>query len=592
MSRAWWIPATAGLCAAVALAPFPEPVRALAAAALVLVLPGLAWARERALVDRIAGAVWRSAVLAVPVVALARGTGADAYGVAAGALGVSLAGIFVATPRLTRSFGNVRFGLAAVLVSLVVTAWSWRDTLARPLDAHWWFAPAETAWEGRDPGRPPGRGGGWAGMQPLGDPEAGAFVLLPRGDHPYLLGPASGPVVLALRGPVGATMKVGSEVVRVESDPTVDPEEGPVPRYQERGVAGVALDLTLAAGEHLPITLSAPDESLVYVLPTPDAVWSLHGSGALRFVHYYQLLNMVEQLRWAEQLGRTRWVTDVQPPWWSWVLAGPLTLTGGGLPTTNVTLLALLLGIGAASVGLLARWAPRAPLLAWLLPALALAEHAKLLYEPGSAGLPDSLYTFAVILAISALGGPASPSYVAAGLGAQLARYPGTLLAALPALLAGRPREAGRLGLAVLVVMGLVGAGGLVSGSLGGWLETAWWETFPEHWHGESDPLVLLARIPAFLLAWLAYTGATPLLALAGWSRPVRVLAASAAAYATLLCTIDHSPSHYFLPLLHLSALACAAAAATARWGWLRVTIATLGTVGLWISIGWVPIEG
>jgi hypothetical protein len=149
------------------------------------------------------------------------------------------------------------------------------------------------------------------------------------------------------------------------------------------------------------------------------------------------------------------------------------------------------------------------------------------------------------------------------------------------------------------------GVAGWNSGALDGWLATVAWETGPEHWHGNADPTELLARVVPFYETWLAYAGALPVLvglgalavAVAGDRagpalRGARVWAGTAALYSLLLCTIDHSPSHYFLPLLHLPvvALACVSSGLPGRWA--RVALAAVAVVGLWISVTGVPVSG
>lgn len=587
---------TAGLgtvLAALAMAPLPEELRAAAGVTLLLWLPGRGLARH--LSDdpllRPALAVAVAVGAAGPVVLLARGLGLGAAGVAAGAVGLAaLSAALPAAPARALAPGPA-LGRVALGVALLATAWAWRDTIRRPLDAYWWGEGVEEGFEGGGSAGLPRPGRGWEAVQPLGGGDGQALVLRADSDHPYLSGPVDGRLVLVLRGPVGARLGAGGAEVVVEADPVVDPEEGPVPRYLEEGAAALPLDLHLGAGDRLELELSQPRESLLYVLPSAEALWELHGRGTLRFVHYYQLLNMVEQLRWARELGVSRWVTDVQPPLWTWALAGPVLLAGGGLPTTNVALLLLLGATGAATLAALVRLAPRAPLLAWTLPALALAEHAKLLYEPGSAGLPDTLYTFFVLLSVAGLT-RSGPGFVFAALGAQLSRYPGALLTGLAALFAGSARRIAALAGAVGAAALGFAAVGTVTGELPGWLETVWWETGPEHWHGEASPGVLLARVPAFYLLWLGYAGGAPLLAALAPGRAVRQLLGTAVTYSLLLCTIDHTPSHYFLPLLHLSVAAAVCATELPRSPWLRRILTIAVAAGLWISLARVAVTG
>ena len=319
-----------------------------------------------------------------------------------------------------------------------------------------------------------------------------------------------------------------------------------------------------------------------------EALWALHEAGELRFAHYYQLLNMVEQIDWADELYAERRVTDVQPPLPSYVLAGPLGVTRGDIPTTNVVLLFELLLLGVAGVRAIRAWAPAAPTPALLLPAVVTLQHARMLLEPGSAGQPDTIYTLAIVGTVTGL---ASQGYEVSGLLAQLSRYPGSLVAFVAALWAGEPRRALRMLGLVVAVAALFGLGGALSGSLGGWLDTVAWETFPEHWHGETDPAVLLGRVPRFYGLWIAYAGGLPLLAALRWPKGTRVALGTALTYSLLLCTIDHSPTHYFLPLLHLSAIAAGITSSNLRGRW-RIVIPIVGILGALAAYGYVDLEG
>ena len=293
----------------------------------------------------------------------------------------------------------------------------------------------------------------------------------------------------------------------------------------------------------------------------------------------FQLLNMVEQLRWAQD----RWVTDVQPPLWTWVLAPAILLTHGGLPTANV-LLAGVLGLTAlAGLLFLRHHAPSAPPAAWLLPGLASVVTGRLLLEPGSAGMPDALYAVAIVAGLS--GRP-----VPFGLAAQLLRYPGSFVVFLGTLITRSWQDAGRLTALIVGVAVAFAVGGFVTGDLSGWIATVAWESGPEHWHGEADLLVLLGRAPAFYGLWFVYSGGTLLLAAAAWPRGTQVALGTALLYSLLLCTIDHSPTHYFVPLVQLSALATACTAASLRSPSARHGLSALAGGGLLIFWLWGEI--
>jgi hypothetical protein len=594
LARMPWLALLPAVAAAVAMATRqPELTIAVVAVPAMLWLPGRGFARRlsRDPLERVLLAFWVSAVLTVVMVAVGVATGLGGAGALATAATLTALGERIATPRPSRWHRGARLGALAAIFAVAGIAFSWRDTIARPLDRHWWFTPAESSWEnGRDTIAPTA-GAGWRERRVIGWPEATATALYPRTDAPFLLGPADGPLVLALRGPVGATMSVADRQVIVAAAVEERTEEGPVDRYLASGTVGMALERHLDGGERLQLHLSDPAHSVVYLLAGPDAVWSLHATGELRYVNYYQILNMVEQVHWARELFGTRRVTDVQPPLPSYVLAAPLAVGAGEVPTTNVVFVLELAMVALAGVAAIRAWAPRAPTLAYLLPAAAAAEHAKLMLEAGSAMLPDTLYTLALLGTVASLARPRG-RYAGFGLLAQLTRYPGTFVAAVAGLFAGAPRRVGKLVALVVVTAAAFGIAGWLSGSLDGWLDTVWWETVPEHWHGEAAPGLLLSRIPRFAGLWLGYAGGLPLLAALRWPRGTRVCLGTAIVYAGLLCTIDHTPSHYFLPLLQLAVVAAACTAAACRDPRLRAAIPAVGVCGLIVATMWVPVVG
>jgi hypothetical protein len=533
---------------------------------------------QRGITSLVAGGV--GAAIAVVV---ARQWGLGAAGVLAGVTTIWAVGHSLPAREEVGEVGWMRRGRWLALLLLLAVPLRGSDW-SRPLEAHWWAEEAEEEFSGTLPRV----GTGWKGPVE----EEGALLLSPRRMDPELLGPMEGELWVVFQGPVGATLAVGDELLSIRADVTVHEEEGPVPRYQGRGAAAWKWSGRLEPAEPLWFRFSHPEDSKVYLISSGDALWSLHAAGELRFVHYYQILNMVEQLRWAEELLGRRVVTDVQPPGWSYLLAGPLALAPG-LATANVAmLLYLVLGI-FLGLQALAGWKlrPGWPALL-LLPVLAI-QHVRLMLEPGSAVLPDSLYAVTTVGMVGSLAGRGFSVWMLAG---QLMRYPASGVGTIAALLAGQPLRLLRaLGL-VLGVAALFGLYGWSSGELEGWLATVQWETGPEHWHGETDPAVLLRRAPEFYSLWLGYSGGIPLLALLAWpgatpgpaKRGATVALGTAAGYSLLLCTIDHFPSHYFLPLLWLSGLGLlllSNGSALRRTG-----LPLLGLIGLLWSALYVPI--
>lgn len=456
----------------------------------------------------------------------------------------------------------------ASLLALAAWFYGQRTDVARPLERYWW--PGEGAAE-RLPAEAgaPEVGEGWTEATSVDD--AGLLRLATAGTAALR---TETEVLLAVQGPVGTVFRAGSQVLQVQASPTESTEEGPVRRYRPdgRGVAVAWVSGDVVFRPDAPVT--------VYAIPSQDALWSLDGSGELRVAHYYQLLNMVEQVDWA----RERWVTDVQPPLWTPVYAAVLAVTGGDVPTANVLHAWLLVACVLAGVGWLAAYAPGAPAPAWLLPGLGAVAVGKLVVTAGSAGMPDTLYALAIVAAVVALADqPLRPGpFELTGLAAQLLRYPGSGVVAVAALLDGRWRAAVRLGTVVVVAMVATGVAGLATGKLDAWLATVAWETGPEHWHGDTDPTLLLSRIPGFFRNWLVYAGGAPLLAAVAWPRGTRVALGTALLYSLLLCTIDHRPTHYFLPLVLLSVLALGASAAALQPP-RGTALASLGVLGLLI---------
>lgn len=549
--------------------------------------PGTGWARGEDPVDRLISCLLRSALIAAASVCAGRASGHGAPGALACAGLITALGHLPALalrgPRAIRPAGRWGLPLAglALLGLLPLEPLLTPGAFWRPLRDHAWHAATESE---DFQAALPAFAGGWQDLPPAqAAPAEGVACARPASPAPALIGPgagASGTALLVLRGPIGAGITArtpdGPRSAWIEADPTEDAEEGPVARYLRDGAVILPLPVDLAPGALLPLSVSQPSDSLVCLIASPVALWDLHAAGGLRIVQRYQLLNMVEQLRWADELLLRRSVTDVQPPGWSYLLAAATMIGGDDLPAVHAAMLAALLLCGLAGLRLIRAWGGSPPP-ALLLPALGLA-HARLLLEPGSGGMPDSLYAAALLLALAALAAPAAPGFARAALLAQLSRYPAPGVALIAAALTLQPRPALRMLLLIAAAAAAFGLYGLWSDQLAGWLATVAWESGPEHWHGEHDPATLLARAPGFYKLWLLYSGGAPLLAAigiglalseprrraalrAGNNRPLHGAIAclgTALLYSLLLCTIDHHPTHYFLPLLHLSVLACA----------------------------------
>lgn len=589
--------------ALVAFTDLPWWLRAGLALPGLLLAPGFALAaargsRREALQVLVDGA-WLGVAVAVFEVALLRWTGAGLPGLVALSGAVTVAGTLLArgASPIRLPGRSLRVGLLTLLVAVGAVAWTSRADLARPLEGFWWHEHAELDWSG------PATSAHDLGDRAWEDAETGALWLTSAGTSGRLEVQGRGDVLVLLRGRIGAKLEVPGQTATVAADVEVRPEEGAVPRYLDAGVTG----LVIRGPGSVPVTLvpAAPGDVLdLYVLPGSEAVWSLHGSGMLRFFHYYQLLNIVENLRWADELLHDRALTVNQPPLWSNVLALAL-LVVPGLQGANVLFLGVVLLVGVTGLRLLEVVAPKAPAVAWALPGVYAAVHARLMIVPGSTCFPDSLYAAAMVggvLALALAGDAGAHRVAGLGLAAGLLRYPGTVAVTLfglaQGLVYGRTpwRALATLWAVVAALAAALGLAAVANGQLGHWLEILWFETGPEHFANNTEPLPLWQRPPTFFGLWALYTGGGLVIAgvaavLLAWHRRGRAvvwLTACAVGYGTLLCPIDHFPSHYFLPGVALTGVAVAAACAELRHPVAREGLAAVALAGAlaWLRLG------
>ena len=577
----------------------PWWLKALLCVPAVLWAPGAGWARwlnpRASRLQEVIDAAWLSVVFAVVNVALTRLTGGGAWTLMGLSLAWMVAGLAMGRrgPNPPPPSDRTRLGLVAVVALLAVAGWTRRGDLTRPLDAYWYHEVANgehldnAGWAA---------GEGWGPAQPFGWEQAGAARLT----DPELDGGSlrfEGRAMLLLRGPVGATLSAGAASATIQRDVVEREQPEAVPRYLERGVASLALD----AGEHDIAITGADAESLIYVLPGSEAIWEAHGLGEVRLFHYYQLLNIVENQRWAAELLDDRALTVNQPPLWSNVLALSAALVDPGLRGAGALLMWVLLLLGISGVRLLEVTAPRAPWAAWLLPGAYACVHLKLMAEPASMNFPDSLYAAAfpaglTAMALSAQRDEGAPRFGLLALLAGLTRYPGTIALTLAAGLHGLlwrrfPKRELKAAWGLVAAVGAaLAVAALLSGQFRDWLFILWFETVPEHWQNAGEPLPLHMRPAAFYLTWLKYSGGGLLLAIAAatvGSRAGRWIVGSALTYSLFLCTIDHFSTHYFLPLLALTAAGLGASAAGLRWRWLGEAMCAAALLGALWFFGW-----
>ena len=414
-------------------------------------------------------------------------------------------------PLAPRERKGIQFiGLA--ILALVV--WKSED-IARPLDGHWYL---EAASDPRHPLVPLRPANYWTEIENVGWMEAGAYAMTPTTPEPTLIADqrVNGRITLAVRGPLGSFIEANGQKNTVTSQMTEDLDEGLVDRYLNRGVAAISIWADLQPGEQIPLAVKG---ERVYLMASSDAVWALHGTGNLRFTHYYQLLNQVENQHWADEVLTTRRFTWNQPPGWSPILAMSNVIVAPDLNGAACLFLHVLLLVGLSSLRLTTIIAPRAPPIAWTIPALLMMVHGILMFEPASHNFPDSLFSASILgVWIATVQGSAS-RFGIFGLLAQALRWPGAILSTVILLVWTWFQDTqtdvtpSLKYLWGLITIGIGVAGiAMLTGDAEDLLFILYFETIPEHWHGNFNLLDLLSRIPNFFVTWTMYTGGTLIL--------------------------------------------------------------------------------
>ncbi len=452
-----------------------------------------------------------------------------------------------------------KFGVGSLLFALLLLI-GWKNTdIQRPLDGYWYLEGADDPRHQLVPLRPANF---WTETETFGWVDAGAFAMTPTTPSPTLIADqrVNGRITLAVRGPVGSYISAKGTRAEVLQSVEERPEEGPVDRYLNKGVAAISIWADMQPGEQLQLSVSG---DRVYLMASSDAVWALHGDGELRYTHYYQLLNQVENQRWANEMLTTRRFTWNQPPGWSPILTTSNILVAPDLNSASALFLHVLLLVGLSSLHLTTIIAPRATRIAFAVPALLMMVHGLLMFEPGSQNFPDSLFAAAILNVWISIFQQHSVRFGIMGLFAQALRWPGAILATI-FIVAHRytgtenHNDGLTRGLKTLwsaIAMGMVVSGlAMLTGDAEDLLFILYFETFPEHWHGNFNPLDLLRRIPSFFKLWSFYTGGMLILSLPfvfnRYNKAITPLFLTVLGYGLLLGTIDHHPSHYFLPLV------------------------------------------
>ncbi len=495
---------------------------------------------------------------------------------------------------------------ALALAMLLALGAAYAPEGTRPLEAYWYDARADSAdWEQSSVRLWP-EGDDWGEPVRVGNAGEDARMHEPAAGTLSMVADSAGEVtaVLLLRAEVGASIALlrDGEVLQrkgVETHVLEREEEGPVLRYVDRGIVTVVEDLAVAKGDRIEVQVDAEPGFVLYDLTSsdPESVWMLEELG-LHEVHYYQLLNISENVEWAQQLWTTRHVTLNQPPLWSYFHAGAALLNGPDLPATYFVFLLVLAAIAVVGVRLVAALVPGAPMVALLLPAAGALHHGYHVLMHAEANFPDNMFALSITAACYALTRADATAFGGTGMASTVLRYPGSAVVSFAALLWALFNGRWRAAIRPLATLWLPIAGfcvamllaGAVTGQLRDWFFVLYFETFPEHWHGEYAGTALLPRIPLFYAELVEYGGWLPLFALPLLGRGARWLTAVALGYSLLLCTIDHFTIHYHLPLMALLAAAagCNTAEIGRRWG----TFAGVGaaTAALAVALITLPV--
>ncbi len=399
------------------------------------------------------------------------------------------------------------------------------------------------------------------------------------------------------QGPVGSRLRIDCEdrqaEARIERAPVEREDEGPTLRYLDTGIDSVVLRLPVRSSRRCVLTPDLPPGrhgTLLDLSGCPaEVLWDTEALGGWRPVHYYQILNIAENVAWSRALFADLWTTKNQPPLWSYVYSSTNLYVGDGLWAINL-LFFLIVGLSvhlAWAVVLLER--PHAHPALLLLIGLIGVSHARIMLEPGSTNFPDNLYALAMIASLYLLLRGRHLAFAAAGVATTLLRYSGSGAIVLMGLLAARFRRTqrrhmlqalGTWALAMTAVSAAFFLAALWTGTLREWLDVLYFETFPEHFHGNYALGELIRRPPAFYASLLKVTGLMPLCWVFIRGTLPRLTAALTVGYTALLCMVDHFPSHYFVPPMYLVAITTAATLDPLR-GWKRPLLTALCLVGL-----------
>jgi len=400
------------------------------------------------------------------------------------------------------------------------------------------------------------------------------------------------------------TSRLGRPVA-IEQAPNL-PNHGRVERYWEWGAALVAEVVQVPPKGRAEVDIRVlPDESSGEAPRLEDfqilGLANLAGGEVrgelevlgIHSMHPFQMLNVTENVRWAEEVASTHVLPGHSPPWadppstlhqppvWTYIYAPARELLSPQLVSASLLLMLTLLGI--VMVGIKAMETQGDALSVSVASALALAlsfnaaQHGRLMVSDGSMNFPDNLFALALLVAVVALCTHRQRIFVLWAVLAALLRYPGIVVIgfagmALVALDSRRRIQTTealvKLGLAIGLFCGVMLAAGGLFGLLPTWLYALYFETIPEHFHNPGEEADSLLRRPVvFLRMWMICGGGALFLAWPLRNQLSRVASITAVLYFPCLAFIHHYSHHYFLPLIGLACLAAVASIASRKPG-------------------------
>lgn len=523
--------------------------------------------------------------------------------------------------RFRASSPGLRAGLAVLLVGLVLGGAWWRTELSR--DSSWNYYDGRLPDELQasvDPGalrfeRP------WEAGEPFPVSSRGVeLVVANEAQEPQQV-----PVFFLVHAPLGSTARLlHGDAVLAEATPRqmmpLDGLDALVERYWGWGSVVVRGHVPVEAEGRTTVRLAyegaGPVTAVEWAGLSGHEVLEFMRNRGFRWMHPFQLLNVTENVRWAEEVstdyvlsGRSPDGTSTlhQPPGWTYQYAPARRLLSGHLLTATGLFFAILLGIGSTALLAAEESTEDEPL--GVLPgallgvgvAATVLQHGRLMISDGSMNFPDSLYALALALSVVLLvTGKTRTFLLWAGL-ATVLRYPGAVVVVLAVLslaflrpdLRRRAIDAAmRFGLGVALFCGVMLLVAVATGALDAWLFALWFETIPEHFDNNPEALALWRRPLEFLRIWGLVGGGAALAAIPLRNTLSRVALATALLYAPFLAFIDHFSHHYFLPLLAFVGVAVCAnvGAGDARSRVQDAAVFAVVAAGLFVAAGMVTL--